>query len=158
VISATATVLAIMAALHPSAPRTGAARMVADAIAYVVTAERESVFETREVDAAILVVIAWEEGRFCLICKRGDRSLHPFGSVSTFQIRATSEAQARALESNPRYAAGTALHFVRESARSCPGSPLAPYCGSCTHSIPRGIGDRRIYLAKKILGLEPAKE
>jgi hypothetical protein len=145
-------VIAIMAALHPSAPRTGAAGAVAVGIARAVTEEASPVFDSRRVDAAALVITAWEEGRFCFRCRRGDTSDQSKlpASVGTWQIRATSETWARRIESDPILGARIALGTMRESARICPEHPLAPYCGSCSNSIARGIGDRRIEQARKL--------
>jgi hypothetical protein len=143
-----ALVAGFIAAISPGAQ----SHVFAQAIAQAVSRPTPPVFESREVDAAVLVVTGWEEARLTLNAKRGDLDIHANGSCSTFQIRARSASQCVALERDPAYSSFYAYWLVRESARLCPGhdAELAPYAGSCTGATPRRISSHRLDLARRI--------
>lgn len=106
-----------------------------------------SMAATTKLEAAVLVATAYEEGRYCTACARGDGGR----ARSTYQIHPTSEAQGALLDRDPWYAARLAVWLVRLSARVCPDSPLAPYAGGCRSQAARNISARRMRLAEAIV-------
>lgn len=132
-------VLALMTALHQQAPRTGDAYAIASAIAWVVSHEKAPALETREFDAAVLVVTGWHESRYRMSAV-GDGGL----SRCAFQVRGGPLH-------DPVGCVARALHFIRLGARMCPDAPLAPYCGSCRGEMPRRISAFRMAEARRIL-------
>jgi hypothetical protein len=141
-----ALVLSLMSLVHPLAQRTGGAHAFAQAIAFVVESDEPPPGMTREMGAALLVVTAWEEGRFCVGCRRGDRGV----SVCTFQVRAFSERHAQQLEASPVACTRAAYATMRASVRICPDAPLAPYAGGCLSPAARAIAARRLALAASL--------
>lgn len=137
-------ILAIWAAIHPSAPKLADASEIADAIATVVSHDTDPpVFGSREEDAAVMAYYALRES---WLRKRavGDGGR----SFGVWQERAvTGQAdvitQARAW-----------LVQLREGARVCPASPAAPLSGGCL--IARKLADRRVARARALL--EAAKQ
>lgn len=136
-------ILAVMAAIHPDAPRTGHAQEVAHAIAYVVARDAVPDGWTREYTAAVLVVTAWEEGRFRPGVV-GDNGR----ARCTMQVWGPPE-----LARDPVRCVRSALAVMREGARQCPDSPLGPYCGSCKSDAARAIGARRLRAAQRLLAV-----
>lgn len=124
-------------------------RDLAQAIALVVAVDGGVKDWGEELTAAALVVSAWQEGRFCTHCKRGDGGV----AVTTFQIHARSEEHARQLEGSNVAAARAALYIIREGARICPDRPLAPYCGGCRVGRARSMGQARMQEARRLASM-----
>lgn len=118
-------ILAMMVALHPDAPRTGAAPAFARAIAYVVEHDAPIDGVGRELGAALLVTFAWEEGRFGASARRGDGGV----AACSLQVHASTEARRRELERDPIACVRAGYAVLRESYRRC--SDARGYCGSC---------------------------
>jgi hypothetical protein len=140
-------VLALLTALFGARPVPLGARVLAPSIAAAVDRDGAIPGLSREWTAAALVVTAWEEGGFCLACKRGDGGI----SVTTWQIQSRSPAHALQLESSPAYAARYALHIYRASAARCGSHPLAEYAGSCRSPASIAIATRRELAATALL-------
>lgn len=119
---------------------------LAQAITFAVQTDGAPKGWSPELAAAALLVSAWQEGAFCYRCRRGDGG----HSVTTFQIKTRSEAQARALESNDALAARVALKIIRDGAAICPSHELAPYTGGCNVPVARAVSDRRMRAARAL--------
>lgn len=117
--------------------------MILAIIALVVSTSVLPAGWTPEFTQQVMEVTAWEEGRNCLVCARGDHG----HSVTTWQIWARDEAHRRQLEANPELAARYALHVMVLGAKICPAHPLAPYCGGCNSKAAQEISDHRMDLA-----------
>ena len=120
---------------------------LAQAITFAVQTDGAPKGWSPELAASALLVSAWDEGRWCYHCKRGDGGR----SVTTWQIKSRDEAHARALESNDVFAARTALAIIRIGAEQCPGHELAPYAGGCNVPRARAMSDRRMRQARALL-------
>lgn len=119
-----ALVLAMMTALHPSAPRTGSAHAFARAIADVATLDAPPAGMDRALGAALLVVYGWKESRFALPAKRGDGGR----ARCAFQVHA-SGAYGDTLERDPVACVRAAYAIMRASQRLC--GDLRGFCGNC---------------------------
>lgn len=140
------TLLTLLAAIYPNAPRSGYAVAHAKAIVFVASTDEPVPGFTRDESAALLAVTAYEEGRLGMVVARGDGG----ASCSTYQIMARTKEQCESLERDPIYAARYALFVMRLSAKYCPSSQLAPYCGSCASKRAREISDSRIANARRL--------
>lgn len=118
-------------------------------ITMVVSTQALPVGWTPDLAQAAMEVTAWEEGRNCAVCPRGDQGR----SVTTWQIWARDEAHRRQLEADAGLAARTALQAMTDGARLCPEHPLAPYCGGCDVLAAQEIGDRRLATAQFMVEL-----
>lgn len=109
-----------------------------------------------ELDAIALLVLAWEEGRFCLgsgpACPRGDHG----HSVGTFQVSGWVAGEWNAeltdlYERDIDAAARAAYASLRTGATACPDEPLAPYCGGChpDYSRPHATDSRAMAHARE---------
>lgn len=132
---------ALLARIAPGADRVGDARAVVPAIAWAVTVDtRPPVFESRDLDGAVLVVFAWHESRM---------QMKPRVRIDARAWCALQVHGPRALEESPTACAQAALYVMHEGARICPVSPMAPYAGSCLRA--RALADARVTQARALL-------
>lgn len=143
--------LAAMTTIHmgpaPTAPT------IADAIATVVTTDcmEPGALGSCALDAVALAVTAEQEGHLCLgaACLRGDHGR----SVSTYQLLTPDPAQREAYDRDLLAATRRAYFVMRASARQCPSSMLAGYCGGCNRRGARAIAEPRLALARTLYAL-----
>lgn len=147
-----AAVLAMMAALHPGAPRTGCAREVASAVATAVNLDGALPDATDDLTAALLVVYAWQESRFACHARRGDAGV----AVCAFQVHAHTETNARALERSPVLCARRALFVMKASQRLC--GDLSGYCGACRGRYAATLASRRLADAQRLVATASQRE
>lgn len=129
-------VLAMIAALYSGHPPRSA-QIFAPIIADIVNVEPAPAGVKKIEAAAWLVVTGYDEGRFALRSKRGDRGK----SVCTFQVKTRHKKK---LEASPVACVRAAYAAIRESVRVCPDAPLAQYAGGCHRPKARAISAARI--------------
>jgi hypothetical protein len=133
-------VLALVAALHPQAPRLTDARAVSRAIAQVVASEEPLPNMTRERTAALLVVMAWHESRF---------QMHAVGDHGKSFCALQVQNQPW-LADNPLACVRAGMTHLRASMMACPEAPLASYAGGCAFPSARAISASRMREAEKL--------
>lgn len=148
------TILLLMSLVAPGAEHTGNAYPVALAVHQVVTLDPPPPGETSEQFAAELLVYAWEEGRYCGTCSRGDGGR----AVCTAQVWARDARQARELEGSFFACMRAAGHILRLGARYCPANHGAPYCGGCKNAAAENIARRREEKARRMVAALHARD
>ncbi len=135
------TLVKMLLAIHASAPRTNSALDVAVAADLVVDAA-DPAFGSPEMDVAVLVVTAWRESRF------QTRAVGDGGdSLGAWQLQRVDRDVAFDLaRSTP-----LAYARLREGARRCPSAPLAPYVGGCWSSRARRESALRMAKAREMV-------
>ncbi len=137
----------LLAFLSPKLAPLWLAHVIATTIALDCRTDHTALGGSCELDAAAMVATAWEEGRFCTECLRGDHGL----SVTTWQLRTPDPDLRERLDRAPLAAARRAYFIMRAGAQLCPDAPLAPYAGGCHNRAARAIGERRQAAAQCLL-------
>jgi hypothetical protein len=134
-----ALVLAIWAAIHPSAPKLPDAPEIATAIEVVITEDNlPPVFGSREDDAAVMAYYALRESSL---------RKHAVGDGGrSFGVWQENEKTGRA---DVLTQARAWLYMLHEGARICPDNPAAPLSGGCTAAS--RIAARRVAKARELL-------
>lgn len=134
--------LLLISTIAPGAEHANAAQDVAAAISHVVD-DTNPIFGSGDVDRAVLVEMAWQESRF-----RRDAVGDSHRSKGAYQLQGVPEALAFDVDR----ATVIAYARIRESAKACPASPLAPYAsGSCTNRGGRRISALRMAEALRLV-------
>jgi hypothetical protein len=136
-----ALVLAIWAAIHPSAPKLPDAPEIASAIETVITQDNlPPVFGSREEDAAVMAYYALRESWL---------RKHAVGDGGrSFGVWQENERTGRA---DVLTQARAWLYMLHEGARICPDNPAAPLSGGCTAAS--RIAARRVAKARELLAV-----
>jgi hypothetical protein len=136
-----ALVLAIWAAIHPSAPKLPDAPEIASAIEVVITQDKEPpVFGSREEDAAVMAYYALRESWL---------RKHAVGDGGrSFGVWQENEKTGRA---DIITQARAWLYMLHEGARICPDNPAAPLSGGCTAAA--RMAARRVEKARQLLDI-----
>jgi hypothetical protein len=132
-------VFAIWTAIHPTAPRAGAASEIASAIETVVMADRlPPVFGSQEEDAAVMAYYAFRESWLRKNAVGDGGKSFGVWQEQCAAGKADVLTQARAW-----------VGLLRAGARACPQSPAAPLSGGCKAG--RQVADRRVARALALL-------
>lgn len=138
-------VLHVMAAtLSPLAPHIYQADLVMLEIAHIVgESKAPPVFASKEEDAAVMLVTAWEESRFTAAAV-GDHGR----ALCAYQLQRAP----RAVLTSMWLCTTIAYARLRASVKACPGAPLSPYVGGgCASAVGQEMSEKRIELAAMLL-------
>lgn len=130
------------AALAPGATHTYQAPVVLAEIASVVGQSKHTVFATKEQDAAVMLVQAWEESRFTLAAI-GDHGR----ALCAYQLQNAPKS----VLTSPWLCTKLAYDRLRLSVAACPKEPLAPYIGGCDNRTAQAASRYRIAEAVRVL-------